>query len=287
MTPRRHSGPRRGLPPMSAGVSAPADKRFRRPDQRPGRRSRATRLLVRGTALLLLVTVVAIGGLWLARTLLDSSWFRVNRLVVTGTTRLSSTDIETMLSGIRRQSILRVDFEQYRRRVLDSPWVSDVTLWRHLPSTVEVRVLERTPVAIARVHQQLYLVDGEGVIIDEFGPEYPEFDLPIVSGLIAAPAAGGSLVDGARMKLAREVIEALASWPALRDRIAELDVSAPHDAVVSLEGDTALLHVGDTKFVDRLKRYLELAATLREQMADIEYVDLRFDDRLYVRPRKK
>jgi cell division protein FtsQ len=282
----RPRGPRRGLPPMSAGVAAQADKRFRRGDHRPGRRRRVIRLAVRATALLLIVAVVSIAGLWLARTVLDSSWFRVNRLVVTGTTRLSTSDVEAMLAGIRRQSILRVDFEQYRRRVLDSPWVADVTLWRHLPSTVEVRVRERTPIAIARVSQQLYLVDGEGVIIDDFGPEYAAFDLPIVSGLTATPATGGSLVDGARMALARRFIESLSGWPALRDRIGELDVSSAHDAVVTLEGDTALLHVGETRFVERLKLYLELAPSLREQMPEMEYVDLRFDDRLYVRPRE-
>src|SRR5262249_56571485 len=30
--------------------------------------------------------------------------------------------------------------------------------------------------------------------------------------------------------------------------------------------------------------YLDLAPTLRERVADIDYVDLRFDDRIYVRP---
>ena len=70
-----------------------------------------------------------------------------------------------------------------------SPWVEQAVLRRVLPSTVEVVIRERTPMAIGRIRGDLYLVDEEGLVIDEFGPNYAQFDLPIVDGL--ADAAGG------------------------------------------------------------------------------------------------
>jgi cell division septal protein FtsQ len=57
-----------------------------------------------------------------------------------------------------------------------------------------------------------------------------------------------------------------------------------HNAVVVLDGDTALLRLGDRDFVERLQQYLDLAPALRERLSGIDSVDLRFDDRLYVRP---
>ena len=33
----------------------------------------------------------------------------------------------------------------------------------------------------------MYLVDERGVIIDQYGPQYADLDLPIVDGLSAAP----------------------------------------------------------------------------------------------------
>jgi cell division septal protein FtsQ len=54
--------------------------------------------------------------------------------------------------------------------------------------------------------------------------------------------------------------------------------------VVLIEGDTALLHLGDDRFLERLQSYLDVAPALRERVQDIDYVDLRFKDRLYVRP---
>ena len=47
-----------------------------------------------------------------------------------------------------------------------------------------------------------------------------------------------------------------------------------HDAVVMLQDDAALLHLGEDKFLERLQSYVDLAPALREQVRDIDYVDL-------------
>ena len=71
----------------------------------------------------------------------------------------------------------------------------------------------------------------------------------------------------------------------LAQRVSQIDVSDLHDAVVLLDEDAALLHLGEDRFVDRLQSYVDLAPTLRERVPEIDYVDLRFDARLYVGPR--
>ncbi|MGE5812975.1 MAG: cell division protein FtsQ/DivIB, partial [Acidobacteriota bacterium] len=73
---------------------------------------------------------------------------------------------------------------------------------------------------------------------------------------------------------------------ALARRVSQIDVRDANDAVVILDGDTALLHLGDSHFAERLQSYLELAPALHERVPDIDYVDLRFDERVYVRPAK-
>ena len=84
----------------------------------------------------------------------------------------------------------------------------------------------------------------------------------------------------------KKVIAALSVRPEIARRVSQIDVSDLHDAVVILDGDTALLRIGDTEFVERLQQYIDLAPALHERMAAIDYVDLRFDERLYVRPAK-
>jgi cell division septal protein FtsQ len=268
---------KRGLPVMTAGVAPPADRRFRRADVRPVRRRRVGQLAWR-TGRVLLPALVVLGLIgWTGRAFLGSHLFRVNHLVVNGNARLSTGEVRTLLDGLTGQNILHVDFADYRRRLMDSPWVADATMWRVLPSTVGVQITERTPMAIGRLGQQLYLVDEKGVVIDEYGPEYKDFDLPLVDGLIRQPGPASDAAVAASAALTSQFIEALRPETDLRRRVSQIDVSNSKDVVALLTDGPTLLHLGDARFVERLKMYLDLAPTLAQQFTDIDSVDLRFD----------
>jgi cell division septal protein FtsQ len=80
------------------------------------------------------------------------------------------------------------------------------------------------------------------------------------------------------------VIGTLGGRPELLQKVSEIDVTNPNDAVLTLESDTAAVHVGNDQFAERIDAYLGLAGALHARVPDIEYVDLRFADRVYVRP---
>ncbi len=273
---------RRGLPSTS-GVLAPADRHYRRPDVRPGRRRRIGQRFLQVGRLLAVAIVVAAATFWGGQAVVRSELLSVDRIVVRGNARLSTAEVETRLADLKGQHILDVDFSLYQRRLLDSPWVASVTIWRLLPSTVEVSVVERVPMAIARLGDQLYLVDRTGIIIDDFGPAYNDLDLPFVDGLMRRPAGdGASIVDAERVEVTARFLAALDAQPAIGRRVSQVDVTNAHDVVVLLEDDPVLLHLGDREFTERLARYLEYAPTLGEAFTGLDYVDLRFE-RLYVK----
>lgn len=266
-------------------VAAPADKRFRRAHVKPARKRRiGLRQVWIVARAVLLVSVMAYGS-WRATALvLGAPALQVSRVSVRGNERLSTGEVLALVEGLEARHILMVRLDSWRERVLTSPWVEDATLRRVLPSTIDIVVRERRPIGIGRLRGVLYLVDAKGVIVDEYGPNYADLDLPIIDGLAGAPADTSSAVDEQRAALAARVIAALAARPDLADRVSQIDVTDAHDAVVILEGDTAMLRLGDRDFVERLQEYIDLAPALRERIAQIDYVDLRFDDRLYVRP---
>lgn len=273
--------------PATAGVAAPADRRFRRPDVRPGRRRRLSVWVWRATRALVTAALLACAAYLTVEALLGARLLSVRRFVIQGNRRLSTADVEALLDGMKGKSIIGLNLEEFRQRLMESPWVLSATLRRVLPSMVEIGIVERVPAALARLNQHLYLIDNTGIIIDEFGPQYREFDLPVVDGLVQTADGGRAVVDGDRVAAMDGLLEDLASAPALRKRVSQVDVSDARDVVVLLDNDLTFVRLGDSHFVDRLKTYLDLAPTLREQLREIDYVDMRFDTRVYARSKGK
>jgi cell division septal protein FtsQ len=267
-------------------VKAPAEKNFRRPKVQPTKRKGAgkRRLPWRAVRIAASVLVITYASYRALDLVVSASTLQVRRISVHGNVRLSAGEVQVLVDGLRGTSILTADLSAYRRRLLESPWVADVAMRRVLPSTIEVFVEERRPMGLSRLGNQLYLVDREGTLIDEFGPQYAEFDLPIVDGLVRAPGSGEPAIDENRAALARRVIDALSARKTLAQRVSQIDVSDGNDAVVLLDDDPALLHLGNQRFLERLQAYVDLAPSLRERVPDIDYVDLRFEERVYVRP---
>jgi cell division protein FtsQ len=264
------------------------DKRFRRAHVKPSRkRSPAAKHAWQATRFLALALMFGYAGYRGVALIAAASSLQIGHMVVRGQSRLSTGEVLALVEGLRGQNILAVDLETWQRKLLASPWVESATIRRVLPSTVEIWVHERRPMGIGRLGTAMYLIDPKGVIIDEYGPAYADIDLPIIDGLAAPPRDGGSMVDVARAELATRVITALSTRPELAKRVSQIDVSNLHDAVLILDGDPALLRVGESDFVARLQQYIDLAPALRERLEGIDYVDLRFDERLYVRPPKK
>jgi cell division protein FtsQ len=216
---------------------------------------------------------------------LSAEALRVGRITVSGNARLSRGEVLSVLDDLRGRNMLTIDLETWRQSLRSSPWVADVAMRRVFPGTLDVFISEREPMGIGRIGDRLYLIDRRGEVIDEFGPNYADLDLPIIDGLATAGSRTDEiLIDASRAALAGRLLAELQAQPTLARRVSQVDVTDLRDAVLILEGDTALVRLGDGRFLERLLSYVDLAPALREQVPEIDYVDLRFDERVYVRP---
>ena len=266
-------------------VSAPADRRFRRAQVNPARRRRGRRALWWTFArIALAAAVVAFAGYRAVGLALSADALTVSAITVSGNERLSGGEVLSLLAGMRGASMATLNLDGWRGKLLALPWVEDATLRRILPGTVAVTVSEREPMAVGRLGGSLYLIDWRGGLIDLFGPDDAEFDLPLIDGLAAYDGGPSPAVDPDRAALAVLLLTNVGARPVLASRISQVDVTDVRDAVVILKGDTALVRIGEERFVERLESYLDLVPALRERVPEIDYVDLRFDERVYVRP---
>lgn len=170
----------------------------------PGRR------LVVPLALVLLV-VAGLG--WLV---LGSSLLAVDRVVVTGTSRVSEADVLAAAGVAPGTALARVDVAGVRHRVGALPPVERVSVDRSWPSTLRLRVVERTAVAGVATAGGVRLVDREGV------PFATTAALPAGTVRLQVPSVGP------RDPSTRASLAVLAELPAgLRGRLAIVRAATP------------------------------------------------------------
>jgi cell division protein FtsQ len=124
--------------------------------ERSDRRRRILRLLGRG----LLVLVPLLGAAW---AVLASSWLALDRVEVTGTSRLDPRQVVDAVQIPTGRPLARIDTTAVQEQVAALPPVADVTVRRDWPGTLTVTVTERSAVAVVPVPSGVLLVDRTGV----------------------------------------------------------------------------------------------------------------------------
>lgn len=266
-------------------VTVPSDRRLRRSQiHATKRRHLRAHPAVRVARALIVLGVLVGAGYGIGTAATEHAWLQVRHISVHGNQRVPHAEVISLLDGLVGTNLLTADLERWRTKLFASAWIADATLSRRLPGTVDVDIREREPAGIARVGATLKLIDAGGQVIDDYGPRYAEFDLPIIDGLAADATATPLTLDRARCQLVFRLLAELHARPELARRVSQIDVRDAHDAHVILDGDAAVLRLGDTRFVERIDSYVSLQARLRESVPDIDYVDLRFNERVYVGP---
>ncbi|MGE0453049.1 MAG: cell division protein FtsQ/DivIB [Vicinamibacteria bacterium] len=269
------------LPPRPVEEVAPAgpdEAPFFRPKNRLKVKRARRGLLTRGTLALQLgaAGLLLLAGLWLGYSrVMASERLRVARVDVRGQRFLSEGEVRELLGPAVGENILTLDLAELKRRLRASPWVADATVVRTLPDTLSVAIVERVPLALAEA-DRLYLMDGDGTLIDVYGPRTAVFDMPIVRGL-----AG---VDGeARRDRAGRAGALLADLGELGAEVSEVQVESSGDLRVVLRGAGEILKVGAPPYRKKFTTFLGLRRELAERCPSAEYFDLRFRDRIYAK----
>lgn len=212
------------------------------------------------------------------------SYFRLEQIQYHGVTYL---DQETVTSLIRQTfpvNVLNIDLERVRSLVEGEKWVRRAVVRRKLPGRLIIYVDERAPEAVAVLDEHLVVVDREGIVLDDFGPDYQDLDRPIVKGLRNVARENAGQENRLRMQAYLEVIRDLESSKKDHvESISEIDVDNPKRVAVIPTDEPVSIYLGENHFLERYERFLEqksLYYRLKEKYGLIEYVDVTYDDKI-------
>lgn len=136
------------------------------------------------------LALVAAGAYALTR----SPLFAVDEVRVTGVGDQQAEVVRTLAGITAGEPLLSVDLDAVRASVSGLPWVRDVVVSRVPPSTVQVAVAVREPVATVALPGSSWLVDAEGVVVSGGArDDLVRIDAPAS----VLPGAGGPVSDAA------------------------------------------------------------------------------------------
>ncbi len=266
------------------GRTPTPDRRYLRRANRGVRKARRLRTLGRWSVILAfngaVLAMLVFSGTHAMRRLTTSSELSLQAITMEGVHRGSRESIRARLADMAEVNLLELDLDLLAERIREEPWVADCAVRRVLPDGLHVRVNEREPVALTRVDESLQVVDKTGRIV---GPASADLQgrLPILTGSEHVP-------EEERAAVLRRGVTALAALHGSASKwtqtVREIDLSrVDRIAVMTKESEPRLLL--DPERVDRnLAHYLALRDEIEDRVGSVEYVDLRWSDRIAVMP---
>jgi cell division protein FtsQ len=198
-------------------------------------------------------------------------------------------DVARRLEGARWGNILLLDLAKVRARLEAIPWVKEARLRKVFPSSLEIGLIPRHPAALLRRAElqapearppqlrrdAVYLVDREGVELERAG-DGAAAGLPLLTD-----DAGFAEDRGEKLRRAWECLDGLAE--AERLDVGTIDLTDPANAVLTFRSGPTRVFLGGGGFGPRLADFLKNRDRWTRAFGRLEYVDLRFDDRVYLK----
>src|SRR5579862_4012888 len=198
----------------------------------------------------------------------DSLGFRIVAISLTGSKEVSREEILTTAGVTGRASLLFLDADAARAKLMSNPWIGDAAVLKLYPDRLQITVTERQAFALWQKDGRVSVIASDGTVLEPF-VEGRYVGLPVVIGKGAENAA-------------KDFLAVLDRYPDVRSMVrASILVAERRWSLRLINGiDVRLPETGVDAAFDRL---VELDRDKKLLTRDVTMVDLRLPDRVTVR----
>ncbi len=204
--------------------------------------------------------------------LLESSFFEIDKILVTGNSQLTEQEIIQLSCFTEGDNIFKINTEDAVNNIELAPLVKSVHIKRKLPSTVVINVDERLAAGLLATGNGFLVVDNEGVYLR--AGKIGSSELPVITGLEVEVPELGQAVEADGIGLALGIIEDIE--PEHLPMISEIHMATKQQFYIyNLEGIQGYLGEPiDT--ASKLQYYFSIIEEFKASPSGggIEYIDL-------------
>lgn len=234
-------------------------------------KSRGARVKHFGMILLPLLAVLS--SAYLATVFLVSA-FPLKHIVFSGSEHLSDEDLKTLTGLKSGENLVSLPAGVVYKNMTASPWITSLSVRKEFPDTLHINVKEAEPFALLDMGSRNFIVDSKGKLLEELKDGSVPF-LPVIIGNPFEKKDG----FGEAVTLVRAIKES--GLMSRKNRI-EIIAGRSQDMTVNLDG--VVVKIGSGDYQDKLSRFMELEEEIRSRRIPVDYIDLRFANRVVVKP---
>jgi cell division protein FtsQ len=209
----------------------------------------------------------------------NAAGFRIAAISLTGTKEVSREQVLSIAGANGRASLLFLDAEAARARLMANPWIADAALLKLYPDRLQISITERQAFALWQKDGAVSVIAADGTVLESFVEDRYR-GLPLLVGKGAERAGHDFLAmldryPDVRAALRASVFVAERRWNLRLDngvdvRLPETGVEQALDRLVALDREKKLLSrdivAVDLRLPDRVTvRLSEAAAQARDE----------------------
>lgn len=187
-----------------------------------------------------------------------SSLFDIRSIKVYGNEKITE-DLVISLSKLELyQNIFRFNKSEVIDNIKENAYIESVSISRKLPSTIEIKIEERTPKYMLQIAESYAYINNQGYIL-EITPE--KLNLPILTGESTdiSNAKAGDRINIEDLKKLDKVIKIYETAKSndLSDLITKIDISDDKNYTIILEKEGKTVYLGDCSNLNTRLLYLK------------------------------
>src|SRR5438309_3104617 len=245
---------------------------------------RNRRLLVVFSKIALVILLA--GGIYVGvrvaakRFFIDNPDYKLSNIEVQTDGTLQRDQILGVANLHEGENIFRVNLARVHQQLQDLPQVDEVEVVRKLPSEIDIRIVERKPIAWITTEKQIadpfasdaaFLVDARGVLMKEKKLLPEHLGLPLILGASESLEAG-RIVASPEAKAALELLRlSTRSFMQTRFQVREIDVSKGYCLIVTDKNHSKVTFGFDNLELElqRLEQFLIYSDDAHRELATV------------------
>jgi len=210
--------------------------------------------------------------------------YDIDEINIYGTTFFDQSIIKEKSDVLKSFNIFDRELENYKNEILKFDHIIDCKISRKFPSTIDITIFEREPIALIN-SDELIILDSEGVCLPV---EYCDLSLPILSNFKSNPelypkgsktASTNVLSTVSLMKFTKD------NFSTIYDNISEFVFNEDSEYEIILKNGKTKILLGSQNLQKKIKYLESFQETFKEEknITDFRYIDLRFSNQVIVK----